>query len=201
VSNRRKHAPRQKALATQPPATLSAPLDKLVACLALDPVLLLAKYGEAAQYVKQLAEIKWNEKIQWNMGSDAADSHSKGEYLIQLISREYSEAARKLGLPLTVQPAPQSLTDREQKLWEVIRRGATGLQYCREVDNAGIAPPRTGRIWEAGSRKYAVAYMSGEPWRHWIQDEKSKTGRKAKLAGLASYFSSQKDYRKRRKFG
>lgn len=186
MSDRRKRTPRQKSIVTGPFATLPASPDKLVACLSYEnDADLWQEYGEAAPYVKQLAEIKWNEKNQWNMGVDAADSHRKGEYLVQLIFRKYPEAASKLGISVT--PKPQLLTDRERKLWEVIRRGARGSQYCREVDNAGIAPPRKG-IWEreGGPRTYEGAYMSNERLRQWIQDEKSKTQRKAQLAGLDS---------------
>ncbi len=187
MSDRREYTPRQKPIATAPHATPSAYLDKLLACLAREPADLWPEYGEAAPYVKQLAEIEWNKKIQWSMSDNAAESHRDREDLLRIISREYPEAARKLGLPLTERPAHQSLTNREQKIWEVIQRGATGLQYCRELDHAGIAPPRKGRVWEGGSRKYEVAYQSGEPWRHWIQDEKSKIRRKAQLAGLVSF--------------
>ena len=75
------------------------------------------------------------------------------------------------------------LTDREKKLWDVIRRGARGLQYCRELDKARIAPLRRG-AWKDCPRKYESAYLQGEPWRHRIQDEKSKVRRKAEGAGL-----------------
>lgn len=74
------------------------------------------------------------------------------------------------------------LTQREEKIWGVIQLGSSGSQYCRELENAGIRPPRTG-IWKgcpAGT--YPAAYRLGEPWRHRIQDEKSKIKRKAKLA-------------------
>ena len=100
-------------------------------------------YGEAAPFVKQLAEVTWNTKIQWN-SRDKAESLRLRAELIEHISREYPEAARKLGLPPIEEPIPQRLTNRETKIWEVIQRGHKGLQYCREVDNAGVAPPRTG---------------------------------------------------------
>jgi len=94
-------------------------------------------------------------------------------------------AAKKSGLPLAGQPTPQPLTNREQKLWEVIQGGTTGLQYCREVDHAGIAPPRKG-IWKEGPRNYEGAYKSSDQLRHWIQNEKSKIRRKAELTGALS---------------
>lgn len=75
------------------------------------------------------------------------------------------------------------LTDHELKIWAVIQRKVKGLQYCRELDNAGIAPLRSG-VWKDCSRKYESAYLEGKPWCHRIQDEKSKIQRKAKLAGL-----------------
>lgn len=85
--------------------------------------------------------------------------------------------------PMDVVP---DLSERERKIWDVIQQGATSLQYCRELDNAGIAPLRGGVWKDCPSRKYESAYMEGPPWPHRIQDEKSKIRRKAQLAGLAS---------------
>lgn len=78
-------------------------------------------------------------------------------------------------------PKKAELTKREKKLWDVIRRGARGLRYCGEVDNEGIRIRTTGS-WKGAPSTYAAAYRVGEPWRHRIQDEKSKITRKAKLA-------------------
>lgn len=76
----------------------------------------------------------------------------------------------------------RSADGRELKIWEVIQRGTKGRQYCRELDNANIAPLRKG-VWEDGPRKYLAAYNLGKPWRHRIEDEKDKIRRKAlKLA-------------------
>jgi len=72
------------------------------------------------------------------------------------------------------------LTEHEKKLWEVIRRGSKGLAYCRELENAGVKPRRT-RSWKGCPGTYPAAYQAGEPWRHRIQDEKSRTLHKAKL--------------------
>lgn len=77
------------------------------------------------------------------------------------------------------------LSVREKKIWAVIQRGVIGLQYCRELDSAGIAPLRSGVWKDCPSRKYESAYKEGKPWRHRIQDEKSKVRRKAELVGLA----------------
>jgi|SRR5690348_3284238 len=73
------------------------------------------------------------------------------------------------------------LSDREQKILAVIQRGAKGLQYCRELDAAGIGPQRKGS-WSRCPRKYASAYQAGRPWRHMIQDEKCRIKRKSLLA-------------------
>ena len=70
------------------------------------------------------------------------------------------------------------LTEREQKIWEVIQRGQTGRQYCREVDNAGVRPRRTGP-WKDGPGTYLGAYDEGGRWRQMVQDEKSKIRQKA----------------------
>jgi hypothetical protein len=83
-------------------------LDKIIACLAVEPADLWPEYGEAARYVRQLAEIEWNMKIQWRMSGDAVDSHRKREELLQIISRDYPEAARKLRLP-----SPEVRRDKE----------------------------------------------------------------------------------------
>jgi hypothetical protein len=73
------------------------------------------------------------------------------------------------------------LTERERKMWEVISRGVKGLQYCRELQQEGIGPRRTGS-WRGAPSTYPAAYKAGEPWRHRIQDEKSKIKYKAQLA-------------------
>ncbi len=72
------------------------------------------------------------------------------------------------------------LTEHEKKIWAVIQRGSKGQAYCRELENAGVKPRRTGS-WKGCPGTYPAAYQEGEPWRHRIQDEKSKTRRKAKL--------------------
>jgi hypothetical protein len=74
------------------------------------------------------------------------------------------------------------LTSREQKIWKVIQRGSSGPQYCRELQNAGINPRKTGVWKDCHAGTYPAAYQLGEPWRHRIQDEKSKIKRKAILA-------------------
>ena len=81
-------------------------------------------------------------------------------------------------------PATFKLTDREKAIWNVIQRKSKGLQYCRELDGAGIRIRRTG-VWKGAPPNYAAAYQEGEPWRHRIQDKKCKISRKAKLAKLA----------------
>jgi len=78
-------------------------------------------------------------------------------------------------------PATVELTDRERQILDVIQRGSRGLAYCRELDNAHIGPRREG-AWKGAPSTYTAAYRVGEPWRHRIQDEKSKINRKAKLA-------------------
>jgi hypothetical protein len=77
------------------------------------------------------------------------------------------------------------LTDREKNIWNVIQRMSKGRQYCREVDGAGIEIQRKG-VWKGAPPTYIAAYDAGKPWRHRIEDEKSKIKRKAKLAKLAS---------------
>jgi hypothetical protein len=80
------------------------------------------------------------------------------------------------------------LTDRERKILGVIQRGSKGMAYCREVDNAGVRPPRKG-VWENGPATYRGAYKEGRSWRHRIQDEKFKIHRKAQLTGVAKLAS------------
>jgi hypothetical protein len=90
-------------------------------------------------------------------------------------------AQKKLHERTTSTPATIKLTERDKKILEVIQRGSKGPAYCRELDNAHIGPRREG-AWKGAPSTYAAAYRVGEPWRHRIQDEKSKINRKAKLA-------------------
>jgi hypothetical protein len=87
-------------------------------------------------------------------------------------------------------PPTVQLSDRERNLWKVIQRGTAGRRYCRELDNAQIAPPRKG-VWRDGPRKYLAAYGMGKPWRHRIEDEKSKVRRKAKVFEFKVQIPSQ----------
>jgi hypothetical protein len=77
--------------------------------------------------------------------------------------------------------ASTALTGREKKIWDVIQRRAKGRQYCRELTNEQINPPREG-VWHDGPRSYLAAFDLGQPWRKRIQDEKSKIAKKAALA-------------------
>jgi hypothetical protein len=96
--------------------------------------------------------------------------------LAHLIAKPQESTARS--------SAPQSqLNDREQKIWEVIRAGPRGMQYCRELEKAGIRPRKKG-AWTGAPGTYLAAYTEGQQWRQRIQNEKSKIKQKAKLAKL-----------------
>ena len=86
--------------------------------------------------------------------------------------------------------ATVGLTDRESNILDVIQRGSRGLAYCRELDNAHIGTRREG-VWRGAPSTYAAAYRVGKPWRHRIQDEKSKINRKAKLAKTRKSLASE----------
>lgn len=96
--------------------------------------------------------------------------------------------------PVPAKTEVASLKPRELKLWAVIQRGSKGPTYCREVDafdGVGIAPPRKG-IWKDGPRTYLAAYNSGDPRLvHWIQDEKHKIQKKAKVAKTRKELASE----------
>jgi hypothetical protein len=167
-------------------------LEKLIACLAMEPADLWPLYGETAPYVKQLAEIVWDQKIQWNMAGDALESHHKRDELIQVICHDYPEAAKELGLQCLEsvrslkEPAGSvTLSAHEKAVWNIIQRGLRGQTYCREVDRAG-ARPRKEWILDGCPGTYQGAYLLGQPWKKRIQDEKSRIQRKAELAGLAN---------------
>jgi hypothetical protein len=82
-----------------------------------------------------------------------------------------------------IQSQPK-LTERETKIAAVIHRGSKAIQYCRELENAGIRPRKIG-AWKGAPGTYPAAYQAGEPWRHRIQDEKAKIKRKADSQTLA----------------
>lgn len=88
-------------------------------------------------------------------------------------------------LPSKAPASVLALSQREKAIWSIIQNGSRGPTYCRELDAAGISPPRKG-IWSKGPRTYEGAYKSGDNRLvHWIQDEKSKIRRRAELLGLA----------------
>ena len=120
--------------------------------------------------------------LRWRIRSFAGDLP---EDKIERVQRSLEKRIEKLEESKRKAAKSVQLTDREQRIWQVIQRGAKGLQYCRELDSAGITPLRKG-IWKDCPRKYESAYRQGELWRHRIQDEKSKARRKAELAKLAS---------------
>ncbi|HET6143878.1 MAG TPA: hypothetical protein VFE02_10235 [Candidatus Acidoferrales bacterium] len=84
-----------------------------------------------------------------------------------------------------VEEAAIPLTEREGKLWSVIKQGVDGLAYCREVDRTGVRPRKK---WLAAScpGTYTGAYLLGLPWQKRIQDEKYRVQKKAELATHSS---------------
>jgi hypothetical protein len=126
----------------------------------------------------------------------AATTFLRGKTVFAYADVALDEISEQHGLQWDVQegmlgfatPTPfvgAHLTMRETKIWEVIKLGSQGSQYCRELDAAGIRPTRKG-VWENCPRNYVAAYRESELWRHRIQDEKTKIRRKGELAGLAS---------------
>jgi len=121
---------------------------------------------------------------QYQKQIDAIDSkldrHGKPE---RVRSAKLQPAAAHLVEP----PHEEQPNERDQAILTVIARGSEGLQYCRELDNAGVRPPKKG-VWKGCSAgTYAAAYKLVELWPHRIQDEKSKLKRKyPELAQLAS---------------
>jgi len=73
------------------------------------------------------------------------------------------------------------LTEHEKKVWDVIRRGSRGAEYCQELHAAGVRPRRS---WKDCPGTYPAAYLDCR-WRQRINDEKSKIRRKAELAEQA----------------
>jgi hypothetical protein len=72
------------------------------------------------------------------------------------------------------------LSAREKRIWEVVQRGAKGLHYCRELKNMHLRPPRSW-VKDGCPSEYPAAYLEGQPWRHRIQDEKTKVRHKVEL--------------------
>ena len=116
---------------------------------------------------------------------------------LELIRRDQApnpseDAAKKEPVRNAPKPAVE-LTEREnreKKISEVIQRGSKGRTYCRELDNANIQPRRDG-VWRDAPRTYMAAYNQGRPWRHRIEDEKSKIRRKAEAEKLAGVLAGE----------
>jgi hypothetical protein len=143
----------------------------------LDSELARTTHGRTREKLKKRREVAQGEL---NNALHAAGVHA----------RQTQDTISSVSVPATAATTVK-LTDREKKIWEVIQRGAKGLLYCRELDNANITPPRVG-VWKDGPRKYAAAYGLKGHWRHRIEDEKSKIRRKAqKAANLAGALASE----------
>jgi hypothetical protein len=81
-----------------------------------------------------------------------------------------------------------ALKERDVKILAVIQAGSKGMQYCREVQNAGVKPHRAW-IKDSCPGTYPGAYLEPK-WRQRINDEKSKIRRKAELAHYPASKSS-----------
>jgi hypothetical protein len=127
------------------------------------------------EYRNVLTEALLQKKEKKSQQGLALTKHKETEATVSVSRARYPEKSIRL-------------TQRELKILAVIERKVRGQQYCRELDNAGIAPPRSG-VWKGAWRKYESAYLEGKPWPHRIQDEKSKIQHKAKLCRLANLAS------------
>jgi hypothetical protein len=115
--------------------------------------------------------------------ADRAWDRALGRALLPRKVKRQEEEIKKLKQQInTARPArTPAPNDREKKIWEVIQRGAKGLAYCRELERAGVKPRRI-KSWKGCPGTYPAAYQVGKPWRHRIQDEKSKIRAKAELS-------------------
>jgi hypothetical protein len=86
-----------------------------------------------------------------------ATSFPRGKTVFQPAANVFDEIAEQYGLDWGVESgvfrlfdrklvSTGQLSEREMKIWAVIQWGGTGPQYCRELDNAGIAPLRLRRF-------------------------------------------------------
>ncbi len=116
--------------------------------------------------------------LHWRIRSFAGDLP---EDKTERVQRSLEERIEKLEEGKRKAAKSVQLTGREQRIWQVIQRGARGRLFCRELDEAKILPKRTG-VWSEAPRKYVAAYDQGALWRHRIQDEKSKIRHKVELA-------------------
>ena len=117
-------------------------VNKLIGCLALEPAELVGKCGNAAPFVRQLAEIVWNEDVQFNTAGNAAESHRNRAELIQIISREHPAVAKELGLLLVDAPEPSasttdSLVQNNDKTAQGVESKPAGRRTEQEKSSVG----------------------------------------------------------------
>jgi hypothetical protein len=93
--------------------------------------------------------------------------------------RQVTPTAHASG-PKIANKAKSSLTEREEKIWQVIQRGSKGAQYCRELHNADLRP-RKSWVNRGCPGTYPAAF-SDPKWRQAVYGEKSKVAGKGKLA-------------------
>jgi hypothetical protein len=144
-------------------------------------------FGRVGSSGAQLGPAEWEafrEALKtWRIVCDGARFSTLEKHAERMIAHKMRLAPENAG-PVGRGNRPPKLTAREMKILQVIQQDVKGLQYCRELDHASIAPKRTG-VWKDAARKYVQTYCMGALWRHRIEDEKSKILRKARLLELA----------------
>jgi hypothetical protein len=111
---------------------------------------------------------------------------SKCEAEALTLKYQESKIAEKSAVLNRAHKAAAQLTPREARIWAIIQRGLKSHQYCRELENGGIRPRKSGTWKGCQAGTYLAAYQLGQPWRHRIQDEKTKIKRKALALKLVS---------------
>ena len=185
------------SLGTLRPVPAQGYLDKIVAILSVEPANLWTEFGEASRYVKQLAEIEWDLKVQWTIPDDAVGLHAKKEKLIQILCLDYPEIANRLWLQpnaleqsgsSSVVGAPPTNGHRRRKARgeshftrsarkALIRAvNASGLEICRSIDEDGVV--------SKDGRNYEGIYQSDPRLRKQLDSRFSKIKRKMKTEGL-----------------
>jgi hypothetical protein len=103
------------------------------------------EYGAAAPLVKELAEIEGQTTLRWTMDGGAHERYRKKHELIQIICREYPEAANELGLHeqysqiANPNQATPLLPQARQKV-----PSRTKAQQCVKLGRGGIVIKRDG---------------------------------------------------------
>jgi hypothetical protein len=131
--------------------------------------------------------------------SDAEWKQTRRDIALAAINAEVGAAVAARGLVATEKQSPahpsaaqpkkprRQVSERDQRIYEVILKGLEGPAYCRALDKAKIRPPERWTRGDTCPDTYAAAYQQ-DKWKRPINREKSRIA--ARMRGSSRVVSA-----------